>query len=129
MVLAKLNQLSCPLDVHVPVFRQDAQYGAIHSRFFGVRDRALHLRKLSARIHEVSRAGPDHRKNGNAHPRACRRMSSLLGVMPPADRSPHSSMRSAPPRSAASAASRVSTLISSKHFRLTVKSYGGGDVS
>src|SRR5262252_10895325 len=38
---------------------------------------------------------------------------SRFGVMPPTDRSSQSSMRSAPPRTAAVAASSVSTLISS----------------
>ena len=47
--------------------------------------------------------------------------SSASGVTPPMDRFPQSSMRSAPPRSAASAASRLSTLISSRHFRLTAR--------
>src|SRR5262245_24112532 len=38
---------------------------------------------------------------------------SRLGVTPPTERSSHSSTRSAPPRTAATAASSVSTLISS----------------
>src|SRR5260370_21731364 len=56
-------------------------------------------------------------------------MSAALGVTPPADKLPHNSMRSAPPRSAASAASRLSTLISGKHFRLTNEILRGCEVS
>src|SRR5438874_1391456 len=46
------------------------------------------------------------------------RNSSRLGVRPPTDKSAHNSMRSAPPRSAAVALSTVSTLISSRYFRV-----------
>src|SRR5205085_7808390 len=44
--------------------------------------------------------------------------SSRLGVRPPTERSAHSSMRFAPPRSAATAFSTPSTLISSRSFRV-----------
>ncbi len=41
--LCKFNEFPCALNVDAMVFRQDAQNEAIHSGFFGVRDRAPHL--------------------------------------------------------------------------------------
>src|SRR5258708_12358636 len=54
------------------VFRQDAQYDAMHTRFFGISDGSLHLRELSSRIDEVSCAWPHHGKNRNANLRSHR---------------------------------------------------------
>src|SRR5260370_15580878 len=54
------------------VFCQDAQYDAIHPRFFGISDGSLHLRELSSRIDEISCAWPDHGKNRNANLRSDR---------------------------------------------------------
>jgi len=41
--LGKFNKLPGSLDVGAMMFRQDAQYDAVHSRFFGLGDRAPHL--------------------------------------------------------------------------------------
>src|SRR5260370_37161700 len=54
------------------VFRQDAQYDAIHARLCGISDGSLHLRELSSRIDEISCAWPDHGKNRNANLRSHR---------------------------------------------------------
>src|SRR5260370_6670592 len=68
----QFGQLPRSLDVNAMVFCQDAQYDAIHPRFFGISDGSLHLRELSSRIDEISCAWPDHGKNRNAKLRSHR---------------------------------------------------------